>query len=249
MILFYFILFLVDFIASTTTSYMNNSISKYPSHSSDFLFLPSTPTEDDSAEADDDGRVYKNPRNHPSPDCPRDEEQATLLGDNADIDREFKWTQFKITLQGKNVWENVRATKIARVRRRNVCATELAECPASNPTENARNFSIQVWERSSCQAEPLDHVPATPAITAITSLDSRAGSVRRMVIGRAQNQRANRTSTAWHLQRLSTRGTQHCQSKRRSTWIRQFSITVIQDMQQLVFQGRSVLPLMAKPAG
>lgn len=36
--------------------------------------------EEDSAEADDDGRVYKNPRNHPSPDCPRDEEQATLLG-------------------------------------------------------------------------------------------------------------------------------------------------------------------------
>lgn len=36
--------------------------------------------DDDSAEADDDGRVYKNPRNHPSPDCPRDEEQATLLG-------------------------------------------------------------------------------------------------------------------------------------------------------------------------
>ncbi|KAG5681085.1 hypothetical protein PVAND_010551 [Polypedilum vanderplanki] len=36
--------------------------------------------EDDSSEADDDGRVYKNPRNFPSPDCPRDEEQATLLG-------------------------------------------------------------------------------------------------------------------------------------------------------------------------
>lgn len=36
--------------------------------------------EDDSTEADDDGRIYKNPRNHPSPDCPRDEEQATLLG-------------------------------------------------------------------------------------------------------------------------------------------------------------------------
>jgi len=28
---------------------------------------------------DDDGRVYKNPRNSPSPLCPRDEEQATLL--------------------------------------------------------------------------------------------------------------------------------------------------------------------------
>lgn len=36
--------------------------------------------DDDSTEADDDGRIYKNPRNHPSPDCPRDEEQATLLG-------------------------------------------------------------------------------------------------------------------------------------------------------------------------
>ncbi|GLH01635.1 uncharacterized protein GBIM_07731 [Gryllus bimaculatus] len=32
------------------------------------------------AEADDDGRVYKNPRNSPSALCPRDEEQATLLG-------------------------------------------------------------------------------------------------------------------------------------------------------------------------
>lgn len=35
--------------------------------------------EDDSSEADDDGRVYKNPRNSPNSDCPRDEEQATLL--------------------------------------------------------------------------------------------------------------------------------------------------------------------------
>lgn len=55
------------------------------------LSVPATPSatedpdedfdeDDDSAEADDDGRVYKNPRNHPSPECPRDEEQATLLG-------------------------------------------------------------------------------------------------------------------------------------------------------------------------
>lgn len=57
------------------------------------LSVPVTPTEipqddedddwdddDESAEADDDGRVYKNPRNSPSSDCPRDEEQATLLG-------------------------------------------------------------------------------------------------------------------------------------------------------------------------
>ncbi|XP_037959565.1 uncharacterized protein LOC119688947 isoform X2 [Teleopsis dalmanni] len=36
--------------------------------------------DDESSEADDDGRVYKNPRNSPSTDCPRDEEQATLLG-------------------------------------------------------------------------------------------------------------------------------------------------------------------------
>ncbi|GAB0099339.1 locomotion-related protein Hikaru genki [Sergentomyia squamirostris] len=35
--------------------------------------------EDDSSEADDDGRVYKNPRNSPSSECPRDEEQANLL--------------------------------------------------------------------------------------------------------------------------------------------------------------------------
>lgn len=36
--------------------------------------------EDESSEADDDGRIYKNPRNSPSSECPRDEEQATILG-------------------------------------------------------------------------------------------------------------------------------------------------------------------------
>ncbi|KAF5269827.1 hypothetical protein FQR65_LT05873 [Abscondita terminalis] len=36
--------------------------------------------EDDSSEIDDDSRIYKNPRNSPSTLCPRDEEQATLLG-------------------------------------------------------------------------------------------------------------------------------------------------------------------------
>lgn len=50
---------------------------------------PTEPTDDDddewdededSAEADDDGKIYKNPRNSPSTECPRDEEQATLLG-------------------------------------------------------------------------------------------------------------------------------------------------------------------------
>jgi len=38
--------------------------------------------EDDASssdEVDDDGRVYKNPRNLPSALCPRDEEQAALL--------------------------------------------------------------------------------------------------------------------------------------------------------------------------
>jgi hypothetical protein len=35
--------------------------------------------DDDSVENSDDGRVYKNPRNSPSSECPRDEEQATLL--------------------------------------------------------------------------------------------------------------------------------------------------------------------------
>lgn len=36
-------------------------------------------TQQSHADADDDGRVYKNPRNSPSVVCPRDEEQATLL--------------------------------------------------------------------------------------------------------------------------------------------------------------------------
>lgn len=35
--------------------------------------------EEDSTEIDDDGKIYKNPRNSPSTLCPRDEEQATLL--------------------------------------------------------------------------------------------------------------------------------------------------------------------------
>lgn len=35
--------------------------------------------DEDWDEADDDGKIYKNPRNLPSSDCPRDEEQATLL--------------------------------------------------------------------------------------------------------------------------------------------------------------------------
>ncbi|XP_039298453.1 sushi, von Willebrand factor type A, EGF and pentraxin domain-containing protein 1 isoform X2 [Nilaparvata lugens] len=34
----------------------------------------------DDGGLDDDGRIYKNPRNSPSPDCPRDEELALFLG-------------------------------------------------------------------------------------------------------------------------------------------------------------------------
>ncbi|XP_025833136.1 sushi, von Willebrand factor type A, EGF and pentraxin domain-containing protein 1 isoform X2 [Agrilus planipennis] len=36
--------------------------------------------EDESTEIEDDGKIYKNPRNSPSSQCPRDEEQAALLG-------------------------------------------------------------------------------------------------------------------------------------------------------------------------
>lgn len=55
---------------------------------SDNISTTSTPAEDDDddfdedesgEEIDDDGKVYKNPRNSPSTLCPRDEEQATLL--------------------------------------------------------------------------------------------------------------------------------------------------------------------------
>lgn len=35
--------------------------------------------DDESSEADDDGRLYKNPRNSPSSDCPRDEEQVFYI--------------------------------------------------------------------------------------------------------------------------------------------------------------------------
>ncbi|XP_011341700.1 uncharacterized protein LOC105281865 isoform X2 [Ooceraea biroi] len=36
--------------------------------------------DDPKLEVDDDGRIYKNPRNSPSAQCPRDEEQAELIG-------------------------------------------------------------------------------------------------------------------------------------------------------------------------
>lgn len=35
--------------------------------------------EDESSEVDDDSRIYKNPRNSPSSECPRDEEQVSQL--------------------------------------------------------------------------------------------------------------------------------------------------------------------------
>lgn len=35
--------------------------------------------DDDSVIFDDEGKIYKNPRNSPTPLCPRDEEQAALL--------------------------------------------------------------------------------------------------------------------------------------------------------------------------
>lgn len=44
------------------------------------LFFKLSLEDEESSEADDDGRIYKNPRNSPSSECPRDEEQATLLG-------------------------------------------------------------------------------------------------------------------------------------------------------------------------
>lgn len=35
--------------------------------------------ESSESEVDDDSKIYKNPRNSPSTDCPRDEDQATML--------------------------------------------------------------------------------------------------------------------------------------------------------------------------
>ncbi|XP_060807330.1 uncharacterized protein LOC106139408, partial [Amyelois transitella] len=56
------------------------SVSSLPSPTSDDDDDDDDPSPTQSrSEADDDGRVYKNPRNSPSANCPRDEEQATLL--------------------------------------------------------------------------------------------------------------------------------------------------------------------------
>lgn len=61
----------------------------FPNFSLIGISVPTEPTDEDdddwdededSSEADDDSRIYKNPRNSPSTECPRDEEQATLLG-------------------------------------------------------------------------------------------------------------------------------------------------------------------------
>jgi hypothetical protein len=42
-------------------------------------FPTSEEEEEDDDQFEDDARVYKNPRNSPSAQCPRDEEQAELL--------------------------------------------------------------------------------------------------------------------------------------------------------------------------
>jgi hypothetical protein len=58
--------------------------------------------DDDSSEADDDGRVYKNPRNSPSTECPRDEEQATLLVRCFSLFDELNFYPFLKNSRGKN---------------------------------------------------------------------------------------------------------------------------------------------------
>ncbi|KAF4525712.1 hypothetical protein B566_EDAN011889, partial [Ephemera danica] len=42
--------------------------------------FPTSDEDDEDDPFEDDARVYKNPRNSPSALCPRDEEQAELLG-------------------------------------------------------------------------------------------------------------------------------------------------------------------------
>lgn len=67
----------------------NNIITPFPVNCHQLKRSPTTtpiPDDDDedlddedSVENESDGKIYKNPRNSPSPLCPRDEEQATLL--------------------------------------------------------------------------------------------------------------------------------------------------------------------------
>ncbi|KAL0277452.1 UNVERIFIED_CONTAM: hypothetical protein PYX00_004721 [Menopon gallinae] len=46
----------------------------------DVEYIEGEDGDDDSVIFDDEGKIYKNPRNSPTPLCPRDEEQAALLG-------------------------------------------------------------------------------------------------------------------------------------------------------------------------
>lgn len=62
-------------------------------------------TQQSRADADDDGRIYKNPRNSPSAQCPRDEEQATLLVRTED------WVEgAKMVVMSNYFWRMVTAT-------------------------------------------------------------------------------------------------------------------------------------------
>lgn len=71
--------------------------------------------------------------------------------------------------------------KIARVRRKSVCAMELVGCRALNQTESALNFKVHHLELLSCLVERLDHEPVIHAIMDITLLAYKAEFVRLMV--------------------------------------------------------------------
>lgn len=72
--------------------------------------------------------------------------------------------------------------KTARVRKRSACVMELVACLASNQIVSVQNCNIQHLERSSCQAELLDHEQVTLAITAIMSSACKVEFVRLTVI-------------------------------------------------------------------
>ncbi|XP_063237081.1 sushi, von Willebrand factor type A, EGF and pentraxin domain-containing protein 1 isoform X2 [Bacillus rossius redtenbacheri] len=102
-----------------------------------------------SGEADDDGRVYKNPRNSPSPLCPRDEEQASLLGQKClrkcSSDEDCKSKKKKCLCDG--------ACGMS-------CIKPERECePLSNPELGAVTLSGRLFgDRAAYTCEPGYHV-------------------------------------------------------------------------------------------
>lgn len=151
---------------------------------------------DDSLESDDDGRVYKNPRNSPSTECPRDEEQATLLGQKClrkcSSDEDCKSKKKKCLCDGvcgnscikPGEWSAPVA--VARLKR------YLAQIAS------VRSSPSPAWVKSPSPAVTLAHALPMPVPMATMWWVSRVASARPMATGPALSQPASRTVSAGH---------------------------------------------------